>query len=97
VRLILRDRYFGASGAMWSDDIAPGFIASFFMACFFIVDFFVVPVWPDAMWSEDIASDFIPASSAIAALANMMPVTARQPAAILNSFKFEVIGKILPS
>ena len=36
--------YFGASGAMWSDDMASDFIMCFFMACFFIAGFFIVPI-----------------------------------------------------
>jgi hypothetical protein len=36
--------YFGASGAMWSDDMVSGFIICFFMTCFFIAGFFIVPI-----------------------------------------------------
>jgi hypothetical protein len=44
---VARRYCFGASGAMWSDDMVSGFAICSSIACFVVVGFFVVPIWSD--------------------------------------------------
>ena len=54
---------FGASGAMWSDDMWSVFVICSFVTCFVGV---VVIIWSDDMWSADVAFALVAASSASA-------------------------------
>lgn len=87
---------FGASGAMWSDDMVSGFVICSFAACFVVIGLFVVPIWSDDMWSADmwsadIASGFAARSSAKAILLKVTMPKATKAAAPMKIFSLEVM------
>src|SRR5580704_17202533 len=87
---VARRYCFGASGAMWSDDMVSGFAMCSAIACFVVVGFFVVPIWSDDMWSADIASGFAATSSAKATLVEATAPKATKAAAPMKIFSLEI-------